>query len=496
MANIHSLSDMKKQGGGRGGGGPPPPNGPGGFAGLFGGMGGPPTPPLNEKNIKLLKTENALQQELKNAGSKLTVVDFTASWCGPCKQIAPVVADLSAKHTDVVFLKIDVDELQDTARRCNISSIPTFQFYKNSNKIAEFSGADPSQLQSTIEKYKAPSTESSGGGFTTGGYVLGGSKTNPSNPPNPQQPSNLMSPPFNPPPQKTSDEGNVNELFVSSLMDMGFTKEKAERAVIATKGAGVEAAMDWCFSHPDDEEGQKVGGENKKIETDSSIPMEMENSKSLESNDNSSTNETPNVNNEPTVHNAICNGCMQKIIGIRWKCAMCSDYDLCSGCYDKRTHNLEHLFDAFEKDIEEPEKKALTIEELEERKKLLQEKIKEKKALKILEEKQSEIEKEKNRIKNGKEAQEAKKLWEQKTRDREETLKRKEKEDEKKAKEKIKAKIEQDRLEREAAKKNHPLQNPIIKYLWKLLLLQYLKFNKKKNIWKLSFKFDSRMEIR
>jgi len=73
--------------------------------------------------------------------------------------------------------------------------------------------------------------------------------------------------------------------------------------------------------------------------------------------------------------------------------------------------------------------------------------------LKILEEKQSEIEKEKNRIKNGKETQEAKKLWEQKTRDREETLKRKEKEDEKKAKEKIKAKIEQDRLEREAAKK-------------------------------------------
>jgi len=70
-----------------------------------------------------------------------------------------------------------------------------------------------------------------------------------------------------------------------------------------------------------------------------------------------------------------------------------------------------------------------------------------------LEERQSDIDREKNRIKGGKEAQEAKKLWEQKTKEREEVLKRKEKEEEKKAKERIKAKIEQDRLEREAAKK-------------------------------------------
>jgi len=73
--------------------------------------------------------------------------------------------------------------------------------------------------------------------------------------------------------------------------------------------------------------------------------------------------------------------------------------------------------------------------------------------LKLIEERQDEFEKEKNRIKGGKEAQEAKKLWEQKTKEREEALKRKEKEEEKKAKARIKAKIEQDRLEREAAKK-------------------------------------------
>lgn len=40
------------------------------------------------------------------------VVDFTASWCGPCRFIAPVVADLAKKLHDVIFLKVDVDELK------------------------------------------------------------------------------------------------------------------------------------------------------------------------------------------------------------------------------------------------------------------------------------------------------------------------------------------------------------------------------------------------
>jgi len=83
----------------------------------------------------------------------------------------------------------------------------------------------------------------------------------------------------------------------------------------------------------------------------------------------------------------------------------------------------------------------------------MQEKIVQVREQKTKEEKMEVIEKEKNRVKNGKEAQVAKKAWEQKQRERDEMLKRKEREEEKRAKEKIKMKLEQDKAERGAAKK-------------------------------------------
>ncbi|PRD36130.1 UNVERIFIED_CONTAM: Thioredoxin [Trichonephila clavipes] len=50
--------------------------------------------------------------QLNAAGDKLVVVDFHATWCGPCKMIAPFFQELSEQNTDVVFLKVDVDEVE------------------------------------------------------------------------------------------------------------------------------------------------------------------------------------------------------------------------------------------------------------------------------------------------------------------------------------------------------------------------------------------------
>ena len=57
----------------------------------------------------------------------LVVVDFTATWCGPCKKITPYYHELNEKYNNVLFLKVDVDDNEETTEHCNINSMPTFQ---------------------------------------------------------------------------------------------------------------------------------------------------------------------------------------------------------------------------------------------------------------------------------------------------------------------------------------------------------------------------------
>jgi len=170
----------------------------------------------------------------------------------------------------------------------------------------------------------------------------------------------------------------------------------------------------------------------------------------------------------PTVHNALCNKCHNQIVGIRWKCNECSDYDLCTTCkHSDHGHNPEHTWQEHHQDIENPEKKPLTKEEIEEQKKRIQEKLQRIRQQKEEEEKQRELEREKERRKSGKEAIEAKKKFEQQQRQRDMEQRLREKEEEKRAKEAIKKRLEQDKLERETEKKrkemekqNAPTQTP------------------------------------
>ncbi|XP_026209053.1 thioredoxin-like [Anabas testudineus] len=94
---------------------------------------------------------------LKEAGDKLVVVDFTATWCGPCKQIGPIFVTMSQDpaNKNVVFLKVDVDEAEDVSSSCGISCMPTFHFYKNGEKIHEFSGANAKQLTEKVVELRS-----------------------------------------------------------------------------------------------------------------------------------------------------------------------------------------------------------------------------------------------------------------------------------------------------------------------------------------------------
>jgi thioredoxin 1 len=90
------------------------------------------------------------------AGSegKLVVIDFSATWCGPCKMIAPLFQQLSEAIPGVVFIKIDVDENPDTAAKYNVSAMPTFVFLKSGEVIDRLMGANPARLQELIDEHQ------------------------------------------------------------------------------------------------------------------------------------------------------------------------------------------------------------------------------------------------------------------------------------------------------------------------------------------------------
>jgi len=91
--------------------------------------------------VQLISSAAELKKALTAAGRKLVVVDFFATWCGPCKQIAPQFAELSGQHKKVVFLKVDVDKCPNLAATHGVTSMPTFLFLKGSKVVSKQAGA-------------------------------------------------------------------------------------------------------------------------------------------------------------------------------------------------------------------------------------------------------------------------------------------------------------------------------------------------------------------
>ncbi|ETV79670.1 hypothetical protein H257_06922 [Aphanomyces astaci] len=85
---------------------------------------------------------------------KLIVVDFTATWCGPCQGIKPRVHDLAREEPSVVFFEIDVDESDSCSGELGISAMPTFHLYKDSAKVGELVGANFAALKALIDQNK------------------------------------------------------------------------------------------------------------------------------------------------------------------------------------------------------------------------------------------------------------------------------------------------------------------------------------------------------
>ncbi|MDB4948934.1 MAG: thioredoxin [Gemmatimonadetes bacterium] len=88
-------------------------------------------------------TDETFQQEVEQHAG-LAIVDFWATWCGPCRIIAPVLEDLAARYAGrVKVAKLDVDENQRTPSRYSVRASPTLLFFKDGRVVGQIVGAVP-----------------------------------------------------------------------------------------------------------------------------------------------------------------------------------------------------------------------------------------------------------------------------------------------------------------------------------------------------------------
>ncbi|SMN20658.1 similar to Saccharomyces cerevisiae YCR083W TRX3 Mitochondrial thioredoxin [Maudiozyma saulgeensis] len=101
--------------------------------------------------IPKLSTMQEFQEQILDSKKGVKVIDFYATWCGPCKAMIPHISKLMQEYPNVDFYKVDVDQAMDVARSCDISAMPTFMLVKDGRIASKVVGANPAALENGIK---------------------------------------------------------------------------------------------------------------------------------------------------------------------------------------------------------------------------------------------------------------------------------------------------------------------------------------------------------
>lgn len=100
--------------------------------------------------IKQISQDNFNREVLEQEG--VVVVDFFASWCGPCKMLSPVLEDTAKEMQSVKIIKVDIDENGELAKKYQVQSVPTLKIFKDGVEVLTKVGFQPKiALMSIIE---------------------------------------------------------------------------------------------------------------------------------------------------------------------------------------------------------------------------------------------------------------------------------------------------------------------------------------------------------
>ncbi|KAM6106188.1 glutaredoxin-3 [Pterocles gutturalis] len=112
--------------------------------------------------VAVVGSPEQFQQLLQQKDRSLVVVHFWAPWAPQCAQMNEVMAALAKEHTQVAFVKLEAEAVPEVSEKYGISSVPTFLFFKNSQKVDRLDGAHAPELTKKVQRHSSSSSVSAG----------------------------------------------------------------------------------------------------------------------------------------------------------------------------------------------------------------------------------------------------------------------------------------------------------------------------------------------